>query len=213
MLDILIPTMRPERMDSIYKNLRESTKLNFKLFFILEAEDFEHYKNLKRNYHIILNKGSKSYTGAINSAYKQVSSEYFFTGADDLVFHLNWLENAMPLLNKGCEVVGTNDLLNRYVKAGQHATHFFVKRSYIENVGGVIDNSYPVLYEYNHNYCDTEFIETAKKRGVFYPCLSSIVKHNHYTVGRSKFDSVYKKSNETKEIDKKKYEERSLLWK
>lgn len=214
MTDIFIPTLRTDRISKIVNNILETTNEIYHIYFILEKADFERLKSSQtQDYTFLLNKRSQSYAGAINSAFEQTLGSYFFTGADDIVFQKGWLINALALMSDIISVVGTNDQFNREVLSGTHATHYLVKREYIEEIGGTIDNSFPVLYEYKHNYCDTEFIETAKKRGVFKPCLSSIVRHNHWTKGRSKFDEVYKKSHLTKDEDKLTYENRSYLWK
>lgn len=213
MLDIYIPILRIERIDSILKNISDTTS-DYNVCFIVEKADFDTLKSLKKPHcTILLNKRTPTYSGAINSAYEQTNAEYFFTGADDLSFHKDWHKYALAKMSDTIGVVGTNDLMNVHVLKGEKATHYLVKREYIKRLGGTIDNSYPVLFEYKHNYCDWEFIETAKKRGVFAPCLDSIVKHNHWTKGRAKFDAVYEKSNISKQEDKETFDAREILWK
>lgn len=207
---IFIPTLRINRIEKIVANIKQNTTKPYRIYFIVEPDV---YQNLNHLDEVILNKRSPTYSGAINSAYEQTSEPYFYTGADDLEFQRGWLDKTLSKMNEKILVVGTNDLMNKHVLAGEKATHYLVKREYIEKYGGTIDNSFPVLYEYKHNYCDWEFIETAQKRGVFSPCLEAIVKHNHWTRGRSDFDEVYRKSESSKNDDKITYNSRRHLWK
>lgn len=211
MLDILIPTLRTERIKSIVENISDTTFIPYKIHFIVENPDFERLKGSSRS-EILKNYHSRTYAGAINSGYEQTDGEYFFCGADDLKFYPDWASIALEKISE-YSVVGTNDMLNIHVQMGDHATHYLVKRSYIEEYGGTIDNSYPVLYEYLHNYCDTEFIQTAIKRHEFVPCLDSVVKHEHWTKGRNKMDEVYQKSHKTKSKDLQTFNSRKHLWK
>lgn len=211
--DIFIPILRTERIEKIVANIGSSTNESYNIYFIVEKPDFDRLAvNSGNNYSVLLNKRSATYAGAINSAYEQTNGDYFFTGADDLEFQKDWLEIALRKM-KDFDVVGTNDLMNKHVLKGEKATHYLVKRSYIEKHQGTIDKTYPVLFEYNHNYCDWEFIETAIKRKAFTPCLESIVKHNHWTKGRSKRDSVYEKNDLTKNKDLETFNSRKHLWK
>jgi hypothetical protein len=213
MTDIFIPIMRTERIPKIVANLRETTLSSYRICFIVEKADFEQLRSPEdKSYIILLNKRTPTYSGAINSAFEQTDGDYFFTGADDLEFQKDWLEIALKKMSR-FDVVGTNDLMNIHVLRGEKATHYLVKREYINKNTGTMDKSFPVLYEYNHNYCDWEFIETAKKRGVFTPCLESVVKHNHWTKGRSKRDEVYEKGDLTKNEDLETFNQRRYLWK
>jgi glycosyltransferase involved in cell wall biosynthesis len=204
MVHIFIPTLRPHKIDKIVDNLKSSTKVDIDIIFIVE-------RHIDKP-GVLLNESSKSYAGAINTAYKKTNGEYFFCGADDLFFHPNWLETALGKMTKDISVVGTNDLYNPNVLEGRTATHFLVRRKYIEDNTGTMDKSFPVLYEYKHNFCDTEFIDTAKKRGVFTPCLESVVEHLHWGNGKSQRDEVYTKGDATSGEDRKTFHERLNLW-
>ncbi|MFA5420858.1 MAG: glycosyltransferase [Patescibacteria group bacterium] len=210
MTDIYIPILRTNRIDEIKKNISQTTYSPYKVYFIVEKPDFERLKGSTRD-EILLNTSSMSYPGAINSAFNQTNGDYFFCGADDLKFYPNWLEIALKYIND-YGVVGTNDKLNIHVKAQKHATHCLVNRNYINKYRGTIDGSYPVLFEYKHNYCDTEFIQTAIKRNEFKPCLESVVRHEHWSKGRNMKDEIYEKSEKTKHIDQQTFNSRSYLW-
>jgi hypothetical protein len=105
-------------------------------------------------------------------------------------------------------VIGTNDLHNPYVLRGQHATHYLVQYGYIEELSGTFDKLYPVLYNYKHNYTDTEFIKTAIERKEFSFSHASVVEHMHCLFGLNNLDDAYRKSFGTMEEDKPVYESR-----
>jgi hypothetical protein len=109
------------------------------------------------------------------------------------------------------KVVGTNDLANPDVLAGSHATHYLVARDYATN--GVVDAPGLMLYEgYDHNWTDTEFIETARHRGVFMPCLASVVEHRHWAWGKASMDETYSKGCRNERVDQMHFLERRALW-
>lgn len=212
MIDIFIPSLRPERIDQIVANITKVTPTPHRIYFILEEPDYTNkVTSVPQGCTVLLNHHSPSYAGAINSAFEQTAGEYFFCGADDLLFHDNWWVEPLKLMSS-FDVVGTNDLFNPNVKDGRTATHFLVKRSYIDTYTGTMDKSFKVLFEYKHNYCDTEFIDTARKRGVFSPCLDSIVEHCHWGNGKNPKDSVYEKGNQTASEDHQMYQKREQLW-
>ncbi len=94
---------------------------------------------------------------------------------------------ALAQMRDPVQVVGTNDLLNTDVLQGTHATHYLIDRRYIDQAGGV-PGAPPgiVLFEgYGHNFTDTEFIAVARARGVFAPCLASVVEHVHFFAGKA----------------------------
>lgn len=204
MIDIFIPTIRTdsESLKRAIDTLKESfdSKLN---------PDFV-------KIHIIT-KG-KSYAEAINLAYQECvdagrePTDWFFCGADDLRFEENWIQEALHTHEKtGARVIGTNDLHNIDVVAGNHATHYLVQYGYIEDQVGTFDHSFLVLYTYKHNYTDTEFIKTARSRGEFYYSPHSVVEHMHPGFGLNTIDAGYEKSRDTMSEDKVVHDQRMGL--
>lgn len=192
MIDIVIPTIRTE--DKLLQTL-VSLACNSTIPHVIH----------------IVREGS-SYSEAVNLIYPKLAQPFFFLGSDDLIFKPGWDIEIMKVMDGGGMVVGTNDLHNPDVLAGNHATHYMVRKEYIEQQGGVADKSYPVLYQYKHNYCDTEFIETAKSRSMFIPCLSSIVEHIHWAWGLAHMDAVYEKGRNTAGEDLQTFNSRRHLW-
>jgi hypothetical protein len=120
------------------------------------------------------------YARKINTGYRHTTEPLLFTGASDLRFHPGWFEAAVAHLTDRIGVVGTNDLGNPLVTAGQHATHFLVTRRYIDVHSGVIDQPGAVFCElYPHEYVDNELLATARYRGAYAMALDSHVEHRH----------------------------------
>jgi hypothetical protein len=139
--------------------------------------------------------------------------DYVLLGADDLVFHPGWAEQAVAeQLRSGACVVGTNDLGNRSVMRGLHATHPLVHTGY---TCGLVDNPDPDMLlntAYDHSYVDNEFVGTAKLRGTFQPCVESVVEHLHPFWGKSKRDGTYDKGARRMHEDQRLWMQRRHLW-
>jgi hypothetical protein len=210
---ILIPTYhRAERIAAVTLNALDSTE-HANVYFIVEPDDHASITAVVGTVgaNLILNRRKANYAGAINTGVMDTDEPYVFAGADDLNFHHGWFEAAVALMKKPIEVVGTNDLGNPAVMRGEHATHYLVSRNYATQ--GVADREGIMLHEgYDHNWCDTEFIETAKWRGRFAPCLDSKVEHMHVAWGKAQMDRTYTKGFSNEGIDARLFQERSELW-
>lgn len=218
MLDIVIPSYgRSDRALRVYNDATVNTSGLHEIHFVVESEQAWDYTRALdgTKARIFVNNRSRNYAGAINS-FAPYARDYMFAAADDLKFTQGWDVEALRTMIAlpHIKVVGTNDLLNTYVLKGWHATHYLVDTSYIRDPGGVIDGDPGhVLFEgYDHNYTDTEFIGTSKARAVFAPCLTSIVEHAHFTVGKSVKDATYEKGYAKLAVDAAVYESRKHLW-
>jgi hypothetical protein len=90
-------------------------------------------------------------------------------------------------------VVGTNDLGNARVMAGEHATHLLIKREYIDEVGASWDGPGVVCHEgYRHWFVDDEIVSAAKQRNEWGMALASVVEHLHPLWGKSEDDDTYR---------------------
>ena len=118
-------------------------------------------------------------------------------------------------------MIGTNDsepgrVRNPLVAAGKHADHFFVRRSHVLEDGTSLEGPGILCPEaYYHWYCDKEMIQLAKARGVFTPCLDSVVIHHHPGYdGREDLrakDATYMKAVEFSEMDEIAFKRRAGL--
>jgi len=156
---------------------------------------------------------SGDYARKINLAYRASWEPLMFLGADDLCFHPDWFEKASAKFGGDIGVVGTNDLGNRRVMQGVHATHSLVSREYIDR-HGTIDEPHKVLHEgYQHNWVDTEFVGTAQHRGAFISARESVVEHLHpHWNADVPVDSTYEHGLSGFERDRRYYLGRQHLW-
>lgn len=119
--------------------------------------------------------------------YRYTTESLLFVGATDLEFTPGWFEAAVAELRPGIGLVGTNDMCNPRVMAGQHATHFLMTRDYIDRYGilqpgpdGPVNQPGVILFDgYAHEFCDTEAVGTAKHRGAWAHSAAAVVKHRH----------------------------------
>jgi len=148
-----------------------------------------------------------SFAEKVNRGYEISSEPWIFLVGDDVRFHKGWLDQAMETARTThARVIGTNDLGNRAVMAGDHATHLFIRRDYVDVIGASFDGPGVVCHEgYRHWFVDNEIVAQAKARGEWAPCLASHVEHLHPYYGKGERDAVYAIGEAASETDR-------LLW-
>ena len=128
----------------------------------------------------------------VNAGYRETAEPWLFLVGDDVRFHPGWLDHAQDVAGERFHVIGTNDLANPRVVAGEHATHLLVRRSYIDGMGSSWDGPKVVAHEgYRHWYVDDEIVTAAKQRGVWTMAINSTVEHLHPGFGKGANDQVY----------------------
>jgi hypothetical protein len=210
---IIIPTMgRPHRIGETVQNVAETS--DARCHFVIEATDTETREAIIGEG---LDKWTEgdfgTYAKCINAGYKDCPEAILMTSDDDCVYHEGWLEAALDIFRSGAMIVGTNDLHNPHVLAGKHSTHSLVDRRYLDELGAVIDQGPgSFMFEYDHNYTDAELVETAKARGVFTPCLESVVEHIHPEFGGRPPDETWHKTRRAVQADYDIFCQRRKLW-
>lgn len=218
MLSIIVPVLRrPQNVEFLMNSVANNTSKPYRLLFIASPGDRREISALEKANADFLVMGQKfegkgDYARKINFGFQSTDEPYVFLGADDLRFHDSWFENALKYFTDKIEVVGTNDLGNSRVINGQHATHSLVKRSYIDGYG-TIDERGKVLHEgYTHNFCDDEFVGTAKLRNAWAFAHDSVVEHMHPFWGKAVTDDVYKSAQRSFNIDRRLHAKRKRKW-
>lgn len=151
------------------------------------------------------------YARKVQAGIEATDEPLIFTGADDLHFHPGWLEAAAPLISDAVGVVGTNDLCNGRVIAGEHATHFLVARWYVEL--GTIDEPGVLFHHgYRHEFIDDELVGTAKRRGAWAFAADSLVEHLHPMAGKAPMDILYAEQKRRMGMSRALYQRRRRLW-
>jgi len=217
MIDIIIPTYgRASQLEAVAENIHESTSSDHRVVFVCERDDTDSIAGVEAlpAAQLVINERTRNYAGALNTGYTHTSNPWVFTGADDLVWTTDWDLDCLAKVDDWFAVIGTNDLLNTAVLAGMHSTHSLVARDYLEAVGGVADEGPGSFYPecYDHNFCDTEFIATAKMRARFRPCLDAVVEHLHVTTGKVEADATYLRSIAHYDADSRMYDMRRDVW-
>lgn len=208
---IIIPTLaRPHRITETIENVAETAPA-CRVHFVVEWDDAASVEALGDRKATVGEFGT--YAKAINAGYLDCPEAVVMTSDDDCEYHPGWLDAALELMTGEIRVVGTNDLHNPYVLGGEHSTHSLVDRRYIDNIGAVIDQGPgSFMFEYDHNYTDAELIETAKARGVFAPCLESVVEHIHPEFGGREADETWLKTRRAVGADYDAFTSRRHLW-
>lgn len=217
MIAILVPCLaRAHQIQPLLDNIAEVTTITHRVILICSPNDPATVTALNTSATTLITNWKPDradYAKKIALGFTETTEPWIFQAATDLVFHPNWDTNAMDVANRhGKGVIGTNDLGNPLVMKGRHSTHSFISRDYIERYGGTADNSGIVFSEqYDHQWCDTEFIETAKRRRQFISAQHSIVEHLHPHWGKAEYDKTYKKATRATQEDQKLFMERRRL--
>ena len=147
----------------------------------------------------------RTFAEKVNYGYQVTDEPWIFIVGSDVRFHPLWYQTAKKVMDKGYNVVGTNDLGSARVQSGEHATHMFIKRSYVDEFGASWDGPGVVCHEYHHWFVDDEIVLKAKLAGTFAAATSSIVEHLHPYFGRGEMDDVYRLGESHAKEDQKEF--------
>lgn len=210
---IVVPVLgRPHRIGALLDNVAATTT-GYRVLFVANESDRAERDALGRADadHIVVPDARRSYPCKINDGIRASDEPLVFTAADDVVFHPGWLDIATAVLSETVDVVGTRDLLNPAVMAGEHSTHTLVRRSYVDRYG-TIDQPGVLLHEgYEHEYCDDELIRTARARGRF-ATSEAIVEHLHPWGNTAAMDNTYRLGRATRDQGRRLFASRKPLW-
>jgi glycosyltransferase involved in cell wall biosynthesis len=210
---VLVPAMqRPQNVERLVTSFRATNDGTAYLYYVLDEDDAEQIAAVEAaGLEWIPAKRGTTFAAKINEGYFKTREDFVFLCGDDVEFTPGWLQAAREVSDR-YDVIGTNDseagrVRNPKVAAGKHADHFFVRRSYIDEQGATLEGPGILLFEgYTHFFGDVELIQLAKARGVWTPCLASVVIHHHPGFdGREDLrqaDKAYMRAVEWSEMDK-----------
>jgi hypothetical protein len=205
MIALLVPVLgRPHQIKPVFDSITSATSTEHRVIFICSprASDQVGHDACRAIPEAITitvpwEPGRSDYALKLEAGFDQTDEEWLFQGATDLVFYAGWDVQALAVARQSkCGVIGTNDLGNPLVKRGRHSTHTLFTRDYIETYGGTADNSGRIFSTaYDHQWTDSEFIETATLRRQFAFARRSIVEHLHPHWGKGDMDETYEKAH------------------
>ena len=194
---VLVPVLeRAEQAEPFMRSLRASTGLA-KVYAICDTDDRDAtlaWKQAGAEIVELAGPGMRPGTFAekVNIGFGATQEPWVFLVGSDVEFHPDWLNQALAMAGDSHHVVGTNDLGNPRVLAGEHATHMLIRRSYVDEVGASwVGPGVVACEEYRHWFVDDEIVTAAKQRGVWVMALGSKVEHLHPLWGKGARDAVY----------------------
>lgn len=216
-LVVVVPMLgRPHRVPPLLESL-EATAPEARVIFCCSPGDTLVHKAVDATGRRRLDVawvGRGDYARKINYGYRESTEPYIFLAADDLLFHPGWWEEALAVQDRtGAGVVGTQDLCNPRVIAGEHSTHSLVTRAYADRFG-TIDRPKMILHEgYQHEYVDDELVETARHRGAWAFANDAIVQHLHpMCCDDVRPDPLYLQQRQRMRLGALLYRQRQRLW-
>lgn len=221
---IVVPVLsRPRNARPLVESVLRATTVEWDLVFVCSPGDTEQIAAcddiaLWPNVDILIvdwPAGPGDYARKIQAGYDLTDAPYVLLGADDLRFHPGWDTAALAVAREfDVGVIGTNDRANPSVIAGNHSTHPLVARCYIDTHGGSVGEPGVVYHAgYDHQWVDSELVETAKARGCYAHCHDSVVEHLHPLFNhRVQSDSTYERGQQGGQTDRDLYESRRHLW-
>ncbi|HEY5988430.1 MAG TPA: hypothetical protein VIV12_18940 [Streptosporangiaceae bacterium] len=206
---VLVPVLgRPQHAEPFMASLRASTGLAT-CYAICDADDRDAINAWKAAGAIVLGitaggNAPGTFAEKVNIGYRESQAPWLLLVGSDVRFHPGWWDHALAAAEGDrFHVIGTNDLGNPRVMAGEHATHPVVRRSYVDERGASWDGPGVVTHEgYAHWHVDDELVTVAKQRGVWTPALASRVEHLHPYFGKAEMDDTYRLGEQHAEEDK-----------
>jgi hypothetical protein len=133
---VIVPVLRrPQNAAPFMRSLRASTGLAT-VYAVADDDDPETAEAWAAAGAQVIVGDRVTFARKVNLGYQKTSEPWLFLTGDDVKFHPGWLDHAQHVAGElKADVVGTNDLGNPRVLAGEHATHLLVRRSYVVEVG------------------------------------------------------------------------------
>lgn len=214
---VVVPVLnRPGNVRPLVDSLAAATPEPHRLLFVTTPgypDEEAALRNAGASWVDVAHNPIGDYARKINHAYQTSDEPYIFTGADDLRFHPGWLAAALQRMgDPAIGVVGTNDLGNSRVLAGEHSTHSLIRRTYADQYG-LIDQPGAIYFDgYWHEYVDDELVGTAKARGAYAHAADSIVEHLHPLWDKAPMDAVYAEQRNRMRKSRQLFRQRQEMW-
>lgn len=207
---VIVPVLgRPEHAKVFMDSLKANTPKGVcEVYPVTQYDDEEAglaWWRESNEMNLTVGNDKSTFARKVNEGFRATEEPWIFIVGSDVRFHPWWYQTAKKLMDKGYNVVGTNDLGSARVQSGEHATHMFIRRSYVETEGASWDGPGVVCHEYHHWYVDDEIVLKAKLAGTFAAATGSIVEHLHPYFGRAEMDDVYRLGESHAKEDQKEF--------
>jgi GT2 family glycosyltransferase len=198
---IIVPTVnRPQLLDGLLWSIDSATELEHVVYFVVEAADTATRRRLDRlHQREVLVGDFGSYAAAANAGVRATFEALFVVANDDVVFSGGWDVAAVNAMRDPVRVVGIDQ------GNGRTDCFFLVDRRYLD--GGDLYHD-----GYRSQYCDTEFCDRAKARGVWADAPGATIEHRHWTLGKAAIDANYRRAIEVGAQDRELYQRRREAW-
>jgi hypothetical protein len=219
---VIVPVLnRPQNAEPFMRSLRASTGLAKVAVVFNEDADGLAWKAAGAD--VLIPTSFVSFPQKVNAGFDTLSDSpefveptpWIYIVGDDVVFRPGWLDQAQHTARlTGAQVVGTNDMGNPRIMAGETSTHFLIRRDYIEEKGATFfDGPGVVCHEgYRHCWVDNELTYAAKSRGTFAVSRASIVEHMHPEYGKAPVDATYELGYESFDTDERHFRSRLMKY-
>lgn len=126
-------------------------------------------------------------------------ADWFVLGADDIVWQLGWLQEALAVsADTGAQVIGLND---KHTNLRHYGPHYMVHRHFIDaHLGGVM---VPPVYQ--SWWFDREVCEKAAALGLYAPAWHAVAEHLHPDWGTAEKDDTYRQALPLRDEDRATY--------
>jgi hypothetical protein len=206
---IIVPVMRrPQNVARLIESHANSGCSGFTtLYFVADVDDQLELDELHRcDANVIVNYAElKTFAVKCNLGYRETEEPWMLLVGDDVRFNWHWAHDAFAE-DDGSSMISTNDLMNRAVMKGLHATHPLIRRAWADERGASWDGAGTVCHNgYSHWYVDNEWTAVAQFDGEFRYAPEAIVEHLHPLSGKGENDDVYRLGQSTSEADRALY--------
>jgi hypothetical protein len=206
---VIVPVLnRPQNAEPFMRSLRASSGDKVTAYAVANNADSKTIVAWTKAGAKIIGTNQHTFAEKVNEAHRITTEPWELLVGDDVRFHPGWLEAAQSVGVAGASVVGTNDLGNPRVLAGEHTCHPLIRRSYIDEVGASWDGPGIVAHPYHHWFVDDEIVTAAKQRGVWGFAKDSVIEHMHPLWKKGAMDKTYELGASKAEADKALFKER-----
>lgn len=204
---VIVPVLgRPANAAPFMASLRATTGLAT-AYFVCDPDDVEEQAAAKAAGArvLVLEPGMHgTFPVKANWGYRHTSEPWMLLVGDDVLFHPGWYDRAVRAAQGRFPLVATNDLGNRAVTSGQHATHPLIRREWVDEHGASWDGPGVLCHEgYRHCFVDNEWTAVARHTGAFVAAPDAVVEHLHPYWGKGEMDATYRKGEHSSDRDQR----------